>query len=149
QMAEGYFTRYGLWTVFFARFVSGLRVIGALAAGTAGMRWTHFLVANAAGAVAWATAMALLGYFFGHSWELLHRWLARGGMFLLGALLLFVGCRYMLRPLRPPPLPAGRQVLIGFSAAGLEVTCIAMLVAIARHENETQLDVRIDRWIAA
>ena len=25
-LAEGYFARYGLWTIFFARFVTGLRV---------------------------------------------------------------------------------------------------------------------------
>src|SRR5262249_44191658 len=43
QLAEGYFERYGLWTIFFARFVTGIRVIGALAAGTAGMKWPRFL----------------------------------------------------------------------------------------------------------
>src|SRR5262245_39518800 len=53
QMAESYFRRYGLWTVFAARFVVGLRVAGAVAAGTAGMAWPRFLAANAAGAVAW------------------------------------------------------------------------------------------------
>src|SRR5712692_10727522 len=77
SLAEGYFQRYGIWTIFFARFITGLRVVGALAAGTAGMAWSHFLVANAAGALAWATAMSLLGYFFGHSWELLHKWLKK------------------------------------------------------------------------
>src|SRR5438552_1538540 len=75
HLAEGYFERYGAWTIFFARFITGLRVVGALAAGTAGMAWSRFLVANAAGALAWATSMSLLGYFFGHSWELLHHWL--------------------------------------------------------------------------
>src|SRR5262245_468927 len=54
QMAENYFVRYGSWTVFFARFITGLRVVGALAAGTSGMAWPRFLLANASGAVAWA-----------------------------------------------------------------------------------------------
>src|SRR5262249_10248125 len=58
QLAESYFERYGIWTVFFARFVAGLRVIGALAAGTAGMRWSHFLAANAGGAVTWAVTIS-------------------------------------------------------------------------------------------
>ena len=63
ELAEGYFHRYGLWTIFFARFISGLRVVGALAAGTAGMPWGRFVVANATGAIAWAVSMSLLGYF--------------------------------------------------------------------------------------
>src|SRR5262249_34978097 len=46
KMAESYFDEYGSWTIFFARFITGLRVIGALAAGTAGMPWTRFLLAN-------------------------------------------------------------------------------------------------------
>ncbi len=85
KLAESYFDRYGTWTIFFARFITGLRVVGALAAGTAGMPWPRFLVANAAGAVAWAVTIAMVGYFFGHSWHLLHAWLGRGGLILLGA----------------------------------------------------------------
>src|SRR5438128_9950456 len=45
HLAEGYFERYGAWTIFFARFITGLRGVGALAAGTAGMAWSRFLVA--------------------------------------------------------------------------------------------------------
>src|SRR5258705_996751 len=40
--AESYFARYGVWTVLVGRFVTGLRVIVALAAGTAGMPWARF-----------------------------------------------------------------------------------------------------------
>src|SRR6516165_8421797 len=53
ELAEGYFHRYGVWTIFFARFITGLRVVGALAAGTAGMHWLRFVIANASGALAW------------------------------------------------------------------------------------------------
>src|SRR5437773_11802321 len=45
QLAESYFERYGAWTIFFARFITGLRVVGALAAGTAGLHWPRFLLA--------------------------------------------------------------------------------------------------------
>lgn len=79
-IAEGYFARFGLWTIFFARFITGIRVVGAMAAGTAGMPWWRFLIANASGAVAWAVTMSLLGYFFGH---LVHSWLNWGGWVLL------------------------------------------------------------------
>jgi membrane protein DedA with SNARE-associated domain len=97
--AERYFQRYGIWTVFLARFVAGLRVVGALAAGTAGMPWPHFAAANAAGAVAWAVTASLLGYFFGHSVRLLHEWLGRGGVVLLVCLIVLIGVPYAWRRL--------------------------------------------------
>ena len=117
KMSEDYFHRYGVATVFFARFIAGLRIVGALAAGTAGMHWPRFVAANAAGAVAWATTMSLLGYFFGHSWHILHKWLGRGGFLLLGCVVLvFIAHQIHSRVTRsvapppagsPPPPPAG------------------------------------------
>jgi membrane protein DedA with SNARE-associated domain len=97
ELAEGYFARYGLWTIFFARFITGLRVVGALAAGTAGMPWLRFLAANASGAVAWAVTMSLLGYFFGQSWNLLHAWLGWGSLVLLGIVVVLVALFYLRR----------------------------------------------------
>ncbi len=84
KMAEGYFERYGAWTVFLGRFITGLRVVVALAAGTAGMSWPRFLVANAAGAFVWASSVSLVGYFFGRSWQLLHHWLSWVSWVVLG-----------------------------------------------------------------
>ena len=52
---DRFFDRHGAKTVFIARFVTGLRVFGAVLAGTSGLPWGRFLVYNAAGAVAWAT----------------------------------------------------------------------------------------------
>ena len=59
EVVEGYFQHYGSLTVFFARFVTGLRVVAALAAGTSAMPWPHFLVANGSG-VAGPSALTLL-----------------------------------------------------------------------------------------
>jgi membrane protein DedA with SNARE-associated domain/membrane-associated phospholipid phosphatase len=87
RIAERFFDRHGDATVFMARFISGLRVIAALLAGILGMRWRRFLLFNAAGAVAWSAAIALLGYLFGASYTVLFRWLGRGGMIVLGAVL--------------------------------------------------------------
>jgi membrane protein DedA with SNARE-associated domain len=101
QVAEGYFERYGLWTIFFARFITGFRVWGAIAAGTAGMPWPRFLLANAAGALIWAVTMSLLGYFFGHSWRLLHTWLGWGGWALLGTVLICAAIYYWRLTRRP------------------------------------------------
>jgi len=88
--AEAYFQRYGSWTIFFARFITGLRVVGALAAGTAGMPWLRFLAANLAGAATWAVTISLLGYFFGQNWRLLERWLGRAGLLALGCVVLLI-----------------------------------------------------------
>ncbi len=154
QLAEGYFARYGLWTIFFARFITGLRVVGALAAGTAGMPWRRFLVANAAGALIWAVTISLLGYFFGHSWELLHKVLGRGGMLILGSVIVLVGLPYVLRRLhRLSPtlwerLPR-RQVVLGLLAAVLEVICLALLFLISEGRQPTEYDAAVRGWLAA
>jgi membrane-associated protein len=83
RLAEGYFTRFGVWTIFFARFITGIRVVGALAAGTAGMPWPRFLVANMAGAIVWSVTIGLLGLYFGQNWKVLEKWLGRGGLIAL------------------------------------------------------------------
>jgi membrane protein DedA with SNARE-associated domain len=154
QLAEGYFARYGVWTIFFARFITGLRVVGALAAGTAGMEWPRFLVANAAGALAWATTMSLLGYFCGHSWELLHKWLGRGGLIILGCVIVLAGVPYLLRRLhKVSPALLNRvpraQVWQGILAALLEAVCITVLVRLAQGDRATRIDRTIADWVDA
>jgi len=65
--AERFFARHGGKAVFLARFLPGLRVIGALVAGIAGMEWWRFLVWNVAGGVVWATSVALIAYSLGEA----------------------------------------------------------------------------------
>jgi len=77
---DGYFERHGAKTVFIARFITGLRVFGALLAGTSGLPWRKFLFYNATGAVVWATAVALAGYALAYSWERLERFIGRSGL---------------------------------------------------------------------
>jgi membrane protein DedA with SNARE-associated domain/membrane-associated phospholipid phosphatase len=81
---DGFFARHGAKTVFFARFVTGLRVFCALFAGITRLPWQRFLFFNATGAVVWAVACGTLGYLFGHSWHLLERWVGRAGLFVAG-----------------------------------------------------------------
>ena len=58
---DGFFHRHGAKTVFVARFITGLRVVGAILAGASGLRWPTFLFYNATGAVVWCTAVARTG----------------------------------------------------------------------------------------
>ena len=60
QRADEIFARYGAATVFFARWIPGVRIVAAVMAGAARMPWPRFAAANAAGAVAWASAVATL-----------------------------------------------------------------------------------------
>ena len=80
QQFDRFFERYGPQTVFIARFVTGLRVFGAVLAGGSGIRWRTFLFYNALGAVVWSTAVALAGYLFAYSWDTLERWIGRTGV---------------------------------------------------------------------
>jgi len=77
---DAFFDRYGPAAVFLARFVTGLRVFGAVLAGGSGLSWKTFLVYNAAGAIVWSSAIGAAGYVLGHSWEALERWIGRTGV---------------------------------------------------------------------
>ena len=65
--AERFFERHGPKTVFFARFIAGLRVTGAWMAGISHMQWWRFLVWNALGGIVWATLVGLIAYYFGRA----------------------------------------------------------------------------------
>jgi membrane protein DedA with SNARE-associated domain len=82
---DRFFDRHGAKTVFIARFVTGLRVFGAILAGTSGLPWGRFLLYNATGAFAWATTFGAVGYFLAYSWETLERWIGRSGLALFVA----------------------------------------------------------------
>ncbi|MGH3169370.1 MAG: DedA family protein [Trebonia sp.] len=59
------FERHGVRVVLFGRFVAVLRMFAAFLAGVSKMRWPGFLVANAAGGVAWAALYAFGAYSLG------------------------------------------------------------------------------------
>ncbi|HEU5389443.1 MAG TPA: DedA family protein [Streptosporangiaceae bacterium] len=65
KVARYLFDRHGAKLVFFGRFVSVLRTYAAFLAGTNKMRWPRFLVANAAGGIAWAAIYTAAGFFAG------------------------------------------------------------------------------------
>ena len=82
---DRFFDKHGAKTVFIARFVTGLRVFGAVLAGASDLPWGRFLLYNATGAVAWATTFGAVGYFLAYSWETLEEWIGRSGLVLLAA----------------------------------------------------------------
>jgi membrane protein DedA with SNARE-associated domain len=82
---EDLFARYGALTVFFARFVVGLRIIAGPLAGVLRMPWRKFVVFNFMGAALWVTMISTAGYVFGQHWGRLERLVKRFDL-VLGAL---------------------------------------------------------------
>lgn len=68
-VGEPFFQRHGPKAVFLGRWVTGLRITSAWLAGANRMAWPTFLFYNAAGGIAWATSVALVGYYLGEAGE--------------------------------------------------------------------------------
>jgi membrane protein DedA with SNARE-associated domain len=95
--AEAFFARHGGRAVFLARFVTGLRVFGALVAGTSRMPWVRFALYNVLGGTVWATAAISLGYFLWASISLVEHWVGRVSLILVAALALAWLLRWVYR----------------------------------------------------
>lgn len=65
ERGERFFAKYGSFTIFFARFIFGMRIIAGPLAGVLKMPWKKFLIFNFLGATLWVSVTAFLGYFFG------------------------------------------------------------------------------------
>lgn len=95
--AEAFFARHGGRAVFLARFVTGLRVFGALVAGTSLMPWGKFALYNVLGGTVWAAAVVSLGYFLWASISLVEHWVGRASLLLVAALALALLLRWTYR----------------------------------------------------
>ena len=67
KLGQYLFLRHGVKVVFLGRFVAVLRVLAAVLAGVNRMDWRRFLLANAAGAILWASVVGFGAYFFGRA----------------------------------------------------------------------------------
>jgi membrane protein DedA with SNARE-associated domain len=73
-LAKKVFSRWGVWAVFFGRFVALLRIFAGPLAGALRMRYLRFLAANASGGLVWAGGTTAVVYYAGVAAE---RWLSR------------------------------------------------------------------------
>lgn len=69
--AKDLIKNHGDKTVFFARFIFGLRTVAGPLAGILGMEWPRFMKFNALGAAVWSAAVAGIGYAFAHEFQTL------------------------------------------------------------------------------
>jgi membrane-associated protein len=74
---EQLFAKYGAVTVFFARFVFGMRIVAGPMAGVLRMSWRRFLIFNFLGAAVWVSVISSVGYLFGRHWNRLQAGLKR------------------------------------------------------------------------
>ena len=74
---EKLFARFGAITIFFARFVFGMRIIAGPLAGVLRMPWRKFTIFNFMGAALWVTVISGAGYLFGQHLGRLEREIKR------------------------------------------------------------------------
>ncbi len=91
---EKLFNEYGAATIFFARFVFGMRVIAGPMAGVLRMEWKKFALFNLLGAALWVTAISLAGYLFGSQWDRLVRDMGRVNVILTVAFILIAAALF-------------------------------------------------------
>ncbi len=81
--AESYFETYGASTVFFGRFITGVRVFISPLAGASKMSYPKFFLYTVFAVITWTVSIVLLGYFFGENWSFLVKVLKGFGWLLL------------------------------------------------------------------
>ena len=94
KVGQYLFRLHGGKVVFFGRFVALLRILAAFLAGVNRMPWRDFLVANAAGAVLWASSFGVGAYYFGKLLFEMHAVLAT--FVFVMALCAFFGSGYLI-----------------------------------------------------
>jgi membrane protein DedA with SNARE-associated domain len=69
RRAERIFHRWGVWAVFFGRFVALLRILAGPLAGALHVAYRKFLLANASGGIVWAFGTSFVIFFAGRAAE--------------------------------------------------------------------------------
>lgn len=85
---EALFAKHGAITIFFARFIFGMRIIAGPMAGVLRMPWKQFAIFNFLGAALWVTVISSIGYLFGENWERLVKVMGRVNV-VIGVLLVW------------------------------------------------------------
>lgn len=85
--AERSFQKWGMWAVFFGRFVALLRIFAGPLAGVLHMPYWKFLIANVFGGILWAGGTTAVIYYVGvvaESWLKRFSWLGLVAAVLIG-----------------------------------------------------------------
>ncbi|WP_462406053.1 DedA family protein [Gracilibacillus sp. Marseille-QA3620] len=69
EKADNWFHKYGLWTIFFCRFVPLIRSLISIPAGMARINFVTFLLLTTIGTFIWNVVLVSIGAILGDSWE--------------------------------------------------------------------------------
>jgi alkaline phosphatase len=69
--ADAWFDKYGIWTVFFCRFIPLIRSLISIPAGMAKMNFWLFISFTTLGTILWNTLLINLGARVGENWEVI------------------------------------------------------------------------------
>lgn len=69
KKADGWFKKYGAWTVFFCRFIPLIRSLISIPAGMSKMNVLLFLFLTTLGTLIWNIVLVYMGAAVGSSWE--------------------------------------------------------------------------------
>ncbi|WHX98649.1 DedA family protein [Neobacillus sp. DY30] len=69
--ADAWFDKYGIWTVFFCRFIPLIRSLISIPAGMARMNFWMFIIFTTLGTILWNTMLINLGARVGENWEVI------------------------------------------------------------------------------
>ncbi|MGW1375487.1 DedA family protein [Streptomyces sp. NPDC002446] len=105
-MAEEKFDKWGMWAVFFGRFIALLRIFAGPLAGVLKMPYWKFLIANVLGGIVWAGGTTALIYSVGIVAE---PWLKRFSTWGLGAAVLFGIGSFLVMKRRAKKAAAARE----------------------------------------
>lgn len=105
-MAEAKFDKWGMWAVFFGRFIALLRIFAGPLAGVLRMPYWKFLIANVLGGIVWAGGTTALVYSVGIVAE---PWLKRFSWWGLGAAALFGIGSFLVMKRRVKKAAAARE----------------------------------------
>jgi membrane protein DedA with SNARE-associated domain len=98
--AEKYFHKYGIWTVFFGRFVALLRIFAGPMAGMLRMPYPRFLAANAAGGIAWSATIGIVAYKIGDNADKIFSKVSVWALVVIGVALVAAYAVYQIRKRR-------------------------------------------------
>lgn len=87
EVASDQIRHHGGATVFWARYIFGLRTIAGPVAGALDMEWKRFLLYNFLGAFTWVTAISVTGYLFANEFNSLLSYFEKGSWAISAGLL--------------------------------------------------------------
>jgi membrane protein DedA with SNARE-associated domain len=94
-LAKQLFDRWGVWAVFFGRFIALLRIFAGPLAGALKMKYSHFLAANASGGLIWAGGTTAVVYYLGVAAE---KYMSRfSWIALVAAIVIGIGVTLLLK----------------------------------------------------